>query len=404
MLLRKQSPEINIWSHANGGSSMIDFELTEEEIKWQKKSKDFAEENVKPVSLKLDKRAIQDHGSNVVRKLSEEGFLCLSIPREYGGAGLKPVSLAIIVEELAVADAGVAFTVSMNLFPPVQVFGNEKQKDTVLPKLCERKEPKQIGFALTEPDAGSDVSAISTRAELEGDHFILRGRKCFISNGGVAQYYTLFANADRTKGAKGISAFIVPGDTAGLAAGKVEDKMGFRSSPTAELILEDVTIPKENLLVGIGHGFPIAMGFLDSARTLSCGAVSVGLARAALETALSFYEKTPEKKKKVANQQIISHALADMAAAIEASRLLIWKAAWLSEKGLPVTKDSAMAKFYSSDMAMKVATDALQTIGLNGYSQEFPLEKLLRDAKVLQIYEGTNQIQRVVVSRSLFSN
>jgi acyl-CoA dehydrogenase len=383
---------------------MVDFALTEEELNWQKKSRDFAAENVRPVCCAMDQGTDRDHGAEVARKLSEEGYLCLSVPREYGGAGLKPVSLAVIVEELAVTDPGVAFTVSMNLFPPVQVFGNEKQKEKVLPQLCAHKEPKQIGFALTEPDAGSDVAAISTRAELQGDHFILRGRKCFISNGGVAHYYTVFANADKSKGAKGISAFIVPGDTAGLAAGKVEDKMGFRSSPTAELILEDVKIPKENLLLEIGQGFPIAMGFLDSARTLSCGAVSVGLARGALETVLSFYKKTPEKGKKVINQQIISHALADMAAGIEASRLLVWKAAWMSEKGLPVTKDSAMAKFYASDMAMKVATDALQMIGLNGYSQEFPLEKLLRDAKVLQIYEGTNQIQRVVVSRGLFVN
>lgn len=383
---------------------MVDFTLTEEQMKWQKKSKALAEEHIQPISLKLDRGSTHEPLSSILRKLSDEGFLCLSIPQEYGGMGLKPVTLAIIIEELAVGDAGVAFTVSMNLFPPVQVFGSEKQKENVLPKFCEKKEPKLIGFALTEPDAGSDASAISTKAELGGDFFNLRGRKCFISNGGVAHYYTVFANADKSKGVKGVSAFIVPGDTLGLAAGKVEDKMGFRSSPTAELILENVKIPRENLLVEIGHGFPIAMRFLDSARTLSCGAVSVGLARASLETVLSFYKKTPDKRKKVINQQIISHALADMAAGIEASRLLIWKAAWLNEKGLPATKDSAMAKFYSSDMAMKVATDAFQAIGFYGYSKEFPIEKLLRDAKVLQIYEGTNQIQRVVVSRSIFSN
>lgn len=383
---------------------MIDFELTEEQRQWQKKSKDFAEENIKPVSLKLDRGFHPDHDSHIIRKLSEAGFLCLSIPPQYGGMGLKPLTLAIIIEELAVADAGMAFTVSMNLFPPVQVFGNEKQKENFLPKFCGRKEPQLIGFALTEPDAGSDASAISTKAEWAGDFFNIRGRKCFISNGGVAYHYTVFANADKTKGVKGISAFMVPGDTFGLARGKVEDKMGFRSSPTAELILENVKIPKENLLVEIGHGFPIAMRFLDSARTLSCGAVSVGLARASLEAVLAFYKKTPEKRKRVINQQIISHAIADMDAGMAASRLLIWKAAWLNEKGLPATKDSAIAKFYSSDMALKIATDAFQTIGFYGYSQEFPLEKLWRDAKVLQIYEGTNQIQRVVVSRSLFPN
>lgn len=382
---------------------MIDFELTEEQIKWQKKSRGFAEENIKPVALKIDRGSAHDAASSVLRKFAEEGYLCLSIPQEYGGMGLEPVTLAVIIEELAVADAGLAFTVSMNLFSPVQVFGTEMQKRTMLPQICNRKEPRQIGFALTEPDAGSDASAIATRADVEGDFFNIRGRKCFISNGGVAHCYTIFANADRSKGVKGISAFLVPGDALGFSAGKVEDKMGFRSSPTAELILENVKIPRENLLAEIGQGFAIAMRFLDSARTLSCGAVSVGLARAALETALSFYKKTPEKRKQVVNQQIISHALADMAAGVEASRLLIWKAAWLSEKGLPATKDSAIAKFYSSDMAVKIAADAFQTISFYGYSQEFPLEKLLRDAKVLQIYEGTNQIQRVVVSRSLFS-
>jgi len=314
------------------------------------------------------------------------------------------ITVALIIEELAVGDAGVAFTTTTNLYQPLQVFGDENQKKKFLPGICDKNNPGLQSFAITEPGAGSDAAAITTSAQLRGDKYVIRGTKCFITNGGIARLYTVFANADRTQGARGISAFIVPGDSPGLSMGKVEKKMGLRSSHTAELIMNDVSIPRGNLLGDIGSGFRIAMQYLDVARTTACAAVALGLGRAAFETALSFFKKSPEKAKVTMGQQIISHALADMAAAIESSRLQVWKAAWLIEKKLPVAKDSALGKFLASDMCMKVTADALQLLGLYGYTDEYPLEKYMRDAKILQIYEGTNQIQRTVVARTLLAN
>ncbi|MDH4265422.1 MAG: acyl-CoA dehydrogenase family protein [Deltaproteobacteria bacterium] len=383
---------------------MIDFELNDEQKAWQKKSRDFAEREIKPLSLKLDRDPSHDFNWDIVRRLAKEDLLFLSIPKEYGGSGLDPVTIALIIEELAVGDAGVAFTTTTNLFQPIQTDGNEEQKGRYLPLICDRGNPGLLSFVITEPGAGSDAAAITTSAQLRGDEYLIRGTKCFITNGGLARVYTIFANADRTKGAKGISAFIVPGDSPGLSRGKVEDKMGLRSSCTAEVILDDVRIPKENLLGEIGSGFRIAMRYLDVARTTSCAAVALGLARAALETAMGFFKRSPEKAKATIGQQIISHSLADMAAALESSRLLVWKAAWMLGKKLPVSKDSALAKFLASDMCLKVTADALQLLGFHGYTPEYPLEKYLRDAKILQIYEGTNQIQRTVASRELLAN
>lgn len=383
---------------------MVDFELTQEQKAWQKKSRNFAEREIKPISLKLDRDPSHAFDWDVVRKLAKEDLLFLSIPKEYGGSGLDPITITLIIEELAVGDAGVAFTTTTNLYQPPQVAGNEKQKERFLPLICDQENPGLLSFVITEPGAGSDAAAIATSAQLRGDEYVIRGTKCFITNGGLARVYTVFANADRTKGAKGISAFIVPGDSPGLSRGKVEDKMGLRSSCTAEVILDDVRIPKENLLGEIGSGFRIAMRYLDVARTTSCAAVALGLARAAFETAVGFFKRSPEKAKVTIGQQIISHSLADMAAAIESSRLLVWKAAWLIERELPVAKESALAKFLASDMCMKVTADALQLLGLYGYTSEYPLEKYMRDAKILQIYEGTNQIQRTVASRGLLAN
>jgi alkylation response protein AidB-like acyl-CoA dehydrogenase len=383
---------------------VIDFELSDEQKAWQRKSRDFAQTEIRPISLKMDRDPSHAFNWDIIRKLAREDLLFLSIPREYGGRGLDAITIALIIEELAVADAGVAFTTTTNLYQPLQVFGNEEQKKRFLPGICDKNNPGLQSFAITEPGAGSDVAAMATSAELRGDEYVLRGTKCFITNGGIAQLYTVFANADRTKGAKGISAFIVPGVSPGLSMGKVEKKMGFRSSHTAELVINDVRIPGENLLGSVGSGFAIAMHYLDIARMTACAAVAIGLARAAFETALAFFKESPEKAKVTLGQQIISHTLADMAAAVDSCRLQVWKAAWLIEKKLPVTRDSAQAKFLASDMCMKVAADALQLLGLNGYTDEYPLEKYMRDAKILQIYEGTNQVQRIVVARTLLGH
>jgi alkylation response protein AidB-like acyl-CoA dehydrogenase len=382
---------------------VIDFELNDEQKAWQKKSRDFAERESRPLSLKIDRDPSHVFPWDIFRKLAKEDLLFLSIPEEYGGRGLDPITIALIIEELAVGDAGLAFSTTTNIYQPLQMFGNEKQKKKFLPGICDPQDPGLLSFAITEPGAGSDVTALTTSAELKGDEYVLRGTKCFITNGGIARVYTVFANADKARGAKGISAFIVPGDSPGLSMGKVEKKMGFRSSQTAELILNNVRIPKENLLGDIGAGFRIAMDYLDVARMTACAAVALGLARAAFETALSFFKKSPEKAKVTLGQQIISHTLADMAATIESSRLLVWKAAWLIKKKLPVAKDSAQAKFLASDMCMKVTADALQLLGFHGYTDDYPLEKYMRDAKILQIYEGTNQVQRIVVARALLA-
>ena len=381
---------------------MISFELSENQKNWQAKAKAFAEKEIKPLSWKIDKGMVEEYPWPLIKKMNEEGLLNLGTPEEFGGSGLDMLTTAIVLEELAVADGGISFTSSLNAFHLLMIAGNDSQKSEYLPALCSKEDPGLMVFALTEPNAGSDAGSITTTARLDGQEYVLNGEKCFISNAGLASVYAILATIDRSQGVKGITAFIVPKDTPGLSFGKVEDKMGFRSSRTASIILEDVRIPQSNLLGKEGGGFKLAMKELDSLRILSCGAVGVGIAKAALETCVRFF-KTMGNLKQVMNQQAITFELADMAASIQAARLMVWKSCWTIDQGIPGTLDSSLTKFYVSDVAVDVANKALRLLGHYAFTEEYPIEKYVRDAKILQIYEGTNQVARLVASRMILA-
>jgi alkylation response protein AidB-like acyl-CoA dehydrogenase len=333
-----------------------------------------------------------------IQKAAAEGLFSLGIPEKYGGSGMDFLTMAVVLEELAAGDAALAFTTAMNATSPILSSGTEEQKNRFLPMMA-GKTPGMASFALTEPGAGSDASSILTKAELDGDEYVINGSKCFISNGGSASLYILFATLDRSKGVKGITAFIVEGDRKGIEVGKIENKIGFRASETAEISLNDLRIPKENLLGGEGSGFKIAMQSLDGARILSVGAIGIGLAKAAYEGAVAFFNESSSSLKGSLGHQPISFALADIACAVEAIRLMVWKASWLLDQGLPSTMNAAWVKIYASDMAIETANKAVQVIGHHSYGEKYPLEKFVRDAKILQIYEGTNEISRLVASR-----
>lgn len=377
---------------------MIDFSLTEEQKALQEMAKEFAEKEMKPNAAKYDKG--EEFSEDVMQKAFEAGFLTCKIPEEYGGSGLSDLDIAIISEELAAGCAGMYTTMMVNALAhtPIILFGTDEQKRKFLTPQTEKM--NFASFCLTEREAGSDASAQKTKAEKVGSEYIINGSKCFISNGGIANLYTVFANSNPERGARGISAFIVPREAPGISIGKEEDKMGHRASNTVELIFEDVKIPEENLLAKEGMGFIIAMKTLDKTRP-PVGAAGVGVARAALEYAVEYTRTRVQFGKPIALFQHNAFKIAQMAAEINAARLLVWNAAWLLDHGLPSGKESAIAKFFGSDVAMNVTTEALQLLGGYGYMKDYPMEKLMRDAKLLQIYEGTNEIQRLIVSREV---
>jgi alkylation response protein AidB-like acyl-CoA dehydrogenase len=382
---------------------MVSFELTEMQKRWQEKARKFAQTVMRPLGWEMDRLPGHDdmwkaRAKEYTEKAAAEGLWSLGIPEKYGGNGLDFLTMAVVMEELAVGDAGLAFTTANGASRTILLAGTDEQKERFLPMVT-GKNPAICAFALTEPGAGSDASALSTKAQLDNDGYILNGTKCFVSNGGSANLYIIFATVDRSRGIKGITAFIVERDRPGIQGGKIEDKMGFRTSEAAEVILNDVRIPKENLLGGEGSGFKIAMQFLDGARVLYAGAIAVGLARAAYETAVDFFNQSPEPVKIALGTQPISFALAEIASAIEASRLMVWKASWLLDQRLPATLNAAWAKFFASDMANEAANKVVQIIGQHGYGKEHPAEKYVRDAKILQLYEGTNEINKLVASR-----
>jgi len=377
---------------------MLGFEYSEEQLALQKMARQFAEKEIKPVAAHYDET--EEFPWDIVRKAHETGLMNLEIPEEYGGQGLDHVSACLVAEELAAGCAGISNAISANSLAtlPILIAGTPEQKEKFLKPLC--AEPKLAAFGLTEPQAGSDVASLRTTARREGDYYVLNGSKCFITNGGVASLYTIFATLDRSLKTRGICAFIVPRDTPGLSIGKRELKMGIRSSNVAEVILEDVRIPKENLLGQEGQGFKIAMMTLDVSRP-GVGAAAVGIARAALEYAIDYAKQRETFGKPLAANQAIQFMLADMATSVDTARLLVQRAAWMLDDGQYPTKEGAMAKMYAGDVAMKVTTDAVQIFGGYGFMREYPVEKLMRDAKIYQIFEGTNQIQRMVISREI---
>lgn len=375
----------------------MDFNFTPDQLALKKMAQDIVAKEIAPIALEMDHTG--KIKPELIEKLDDAGFINLVVPEEYGGPGLDAMTIALIYEELGKGCAGVATTIAANALAsyPLVLTGTEDQKNKFFDVI---NSGKLAAFAITEPGAGSDAGAVATTAVKDGDHYILNGTKCFITNGGLADIYVIFANARKSAGIRGLTAFIVDRDTPGFSIGKEEDKMGIRASNTCELILDNVRIPETSRLGREGEGFKIAMKTLDAARPL-VGAVSVGIAQAAFELAVKYSKERVQFGKPIASFQLVQALIADMAMQVETARLLVHKACWLKDSGQPFSKEAAMAKCYASDIAMKVTTDAVQVLGGYGYIKEYPAEKYMRDAKIMQIYEGTNQIQRLVIGNQI---
>jgi acyl-CoA dehydrogenase len=377
---------------------MVEFALTEQQQELQRVAREFAQNEIVPVALHYDKTG--EFPWEIYRQAYDIGLVNSTVPADYGGGGLSALECCLVIEELGAACAGVTTSIMVNDLGlmPVLVGGSEEQKHTFLTPFCSRF--NMAAFCLTEPGAGSDVAAMSTTANLDGDSYLLNGTKTFITNGSVASLYTVFATCDRHLRHKGIAGFIVPADTPGISRGKKFDKMGQRASDTAEVVFEDVRVPRVNMLGGEDEGFKIAMVTLDRTRPM-IAAMSVGLARAAMAAAIQYAKERQTFGVPIGHHQAVQLLIADMAKDIEAARLLTWQSAWLIDQGQRATKESAFAKCFATDVAMRVTTDAVQIFGGYGYMKDLPLEKYMRDAKLMQIYEGTNQIQRLVIARHL---
>ena len=377
----------------------MDYFLTEDQIMIQDLTRQIAEEKVIPVREELDEK--EEFPWEVMNVLAQSDLFGLFIPEEYGGLGKSGLELCIAVEELSKACLGVSTTYAANALGtyPILLFGSEEQKKKYLPDIAAGR--KLVAFALTEANAGSDAAGVQTTAKQEGDEYVLNGTKQWITNGGEAEIYTVITITDKSKGARGASAFIVEKGTPGFHFGKKEKKMGIRASSTRELIFDNCRIPKENIIGKEGLGFIVAMRTLDNSRT-GVGAQGVGVAQGAFDEALKFSRQRIQFGHPIISFQAVQHMLADMATEIEASRALVYAVSRYIDSGArDITKESAMAKVYATDMAMRVTTNAVQVMGGSGYMRDYPVEKMMRDAKILQIYEGTNQIQRNVIAQAL---
>jgi acyl-CoA dehydrogenase len=377
----------------------ISFALTEEQRALRELAHEFAEKEIRPVAAEHDEH--QTHPADVIAKAHEVGLMNPHIPEELGGAGLGGLEGTLIGEELCWGCSGIATAIVANILGalPMLIAGTEEQQREWLPPLLE--EPILCSFALTEPNAGSDVSGIQTTAVRHGDEYVINGSKMFITNAGRASWVIVFASTDKSAGHRGLSSFIVPSDTEGVTVEKHLDKMGQRATDTSALAFQDVVVPAANRLGEEGQGFKIAMQTLDNTRP-GTAAGAVGVARAAFEHAVEYARERVQFGQPIAINQGVNFLVADMAAEIEAARLLVWQAAWLLDQGQRATLQSSYAKRFAADTAMKVTTDAVQIFGGYGYMKEFPVEKLMRDAKLFQIYEGTSQIQRLVIAREIF--
>ena len=377
----------------------MQFKLTEDQLQIQKLARDFAE---KELIVDLEERDEESRFDRALyNKMVAQGFSGLCFEEKYGGVALDYMTYILAVEELSKVDDGMAISLSATVSlaaSPIEAFGTEEQKEKFLVPLVEGT--KMGAFGLTEANAGTDAGSQQTVALLDGDNYILNGSKMFITNAGEAEIYVVLAMTDKSKGARGITAFIVEKDTPGFTFGKKENKMGIRTSITMELVFQDCIIPVANRLGKEGEGFKVAMQTLDGGR-IGVAAQALGIATAALDHAVKYSKERQQFGKPISANQGVAFMLADMAVEVEAARLLVYQAAWCKQNGLPYAKEAAMAKLFASDVAMKVATDAVQVFGGYGFSKEYPVERLMRNAKITQIYEGTNQVQRMVISASI---
>jgi acyl-CoA dehydrogenase len=377
----------------------ISFALTDEQRALRELAHEFAEKEIRPKAAEYDEH--QTHPADVIAKAHEVGLMNPHVPEELGGAGLGSIEGALLGEELCWGCSGIATAIVANILGalPMLIAGTAEQQRAWLPPLLD--EPILCSFALTEPGAGSDVSGIQTVAVRHGDEYVLNGSKMFITNAGQASWFIVFASTDKSAGRRGLTAFIVPRDSEGVTIEKHLDKMGQRATDTSAIAFQDVKVPDANRLGEEGQGFKIAMQTLDHTRP-GTAAGAVGVARAAFEHAVEYSRERVQFGRPIAMNQGVNFLVADMAAEIEAARLLVWQAAWLLDRGDRATLQSSYAKRFAADTAMKVTTDAVQVFGGYGYIKEYPVEKLMRDAKLFQIYEGTSQIQRLVIAREIF--
>ncbi len=380
---------------------MIELSLSDEQREFRDMAHKLAEKTIRPVAPEADEGECVPW--EVLEKAHQAGLITFSFPERYGGGGIESVlTKAIVDEEIFWGCAGVGTIMGGVALAatPILLAGTEEQKEKYIGRLCDPSKVTLAAYALTEPSAGSDPAGMITTARREKGKYILNGYKTFITNAGIADVYLVFATVDPSRGVDGVTAFIVEKDWPGLVPGKKEKKLGIRASHTASVAFEDLEVPVANRLGEEGEGFRIAMRTFDITRT-HIGAAAVGVARAAYEYALDYGHERRQFGKPIASFQAIAFMLADMAMQIDAARLMTWRAGWLYDAGLPCTTEASMAKAFAADVAMQVTTNAVQVLGGYGYSREYPVEKWMRDAKIMQIYEGTAQIQRLVISRRL---
>ncbi len=377
---------------------MVDFALSEEQEALRQLSRDFARQEIAPAASEFDRNG--EFPMEIAKKAHDIGLMNIVFPESCGGLGLGTFEDAIVTEELAWGCMGITLALVINNLgaTPVKIAGTEDQQKRFLGPLTE-----EVGFcsyALTEPEAGSDVANLQSTAVKKGEVYVLNGTKRFITSGGVASFYVVFAYTDRDRGHRGMSAFIVPRDLPGVAVGKKEDMMGQRASNTVEISFDDVEVPEGNLLGAEGDGFKIAMGTFNHSRSpIAAGAV--GIAKSAFDAAYQYSRERKTFGKPIWEHQVTQFKLASMARDIDAGRLLCWRAAWMADQKMRNAAECAMAKLFCADAAMRITTDCVQLLGGYGFSREYPVEKCMRDAKVMQIYEGTSEIQHIIIAREL---
>lgn len=376
----------------------VNFSLTDEQRTLQKMVRDFAKNEIAPFVPRMEQG---EFPRDILRKMGSLGLMGIPVPEEYGGAGMDFTSYIIAIHEFSKVSAAVGVILAVHTSVgtnPILYFGTEEQKQKFVPRLATGQ---LLGaFALTEPSAGSDAASLKTHAVKKGDHYVINGSKAFITNGGEADTYIVFASTNRSAGPRGISAFIVEKEATGLIIGKDEKKMGLHGSRTVQLTFDNMIVPAENLLSEEGKGFKIAMANLDIGR-IGIAAQALGIAEAALTEAVRYAKMRYQFGKPIYAQQGISFKLADMAASVEAAHLLVYRAASLQQQGLPCVKEASIAKLFASKTAVEVAVEAVQVFGGYGYTEDYPVERFFRDAKVCEIYEGTSEIQRLVISKHL---